>query len=365
MKMLAYIWLLLYGSLTGTSRYVGMAGAMAAVGGDVSAVQDNPAAVGVYRRSEIEFSLAWQSERMTMCPGDENAQRSDASQQVALSQLSWNFNLRNQAAFTGVVATNLLFHYDRQQLQNRAFSFSESDVLSYIRPPMTDPYTSRVLSYESSGYLDYYGMTYGMNISHLFYWGLDASIGYLKGSDHSSMRESYGSIQSDVWYSGVGAQLALGMICRPTSWLRLGAAYHSPLWMRITSDGRTASHRLPMKTVMGVAFQWKNHGLLSLEADYVAPAGMTEWSGESAWHLKAGVEGVVKHNLFLQLGYQYLTSGIHYATAGISGRWHHFTLGAAYQCRVGQYMYWDAFNRLSCSSLTHQVTVSLAWHRKV
>ena len=36
--------------VSGTARYVGMGGAMTAVGGDPSAVRDNPAGLGVYRR---------------------------------------------------------------------------------------------------------------------------------------------------------------------------------------------------------------------------------------------------------------------------------------------------------------------------
>ena len=43
--------------IIGTARYVGMGGAMTAVGGDPSAVLDNPAGLGLYRRSELMLSL--------------------------------------------------------------------------------------------------------------------------------------------------------------------------------------------------------------------------------------------------------------------------------------------------------------------
>ena len=42
---------------TGTARYVGMGGAMTAIGGDPSAAMDNPAGLGLYRRSEISVSV--------------------------------------------------------------------------------------------------------------------------------------------------------------------------------------------------------------------------------------------------------------------------------------------------------------------
>ena len=43
--------------LVGTARYVGLAGAMTAVGGDPSAVNVNPAGLGVYRRWDVNLSL--------------------------------------------------------------------------------------------------------------------------------------------------------------------------------------------------------------------------------------------------------------------------------------------------------------------
>ena len=43
--------------IMGTARYVGMGGAMTAIGGDPSAVVDNPAGLGLYRRGEIALTL--------------------------------------------------------------------------------------------------------------------------------------------------------------------------------------------------------------------------------------------------------------------------------------------------------------------
>lgn len=43
--------------LKGTARYMGMAGAFGALGGDLSAISQNPAGIGVYRSSDVGFSL--------------------------------------------------------------------------------------------------------------------------------------------------------------------------------------------------------------------------------------------------------------------------------------------------------------------
>lgn len=43
--------------LKGTARYMGMAGAFGALGGDLSAISQNPGGIGVYRSSDIGFTL--------------------------------------------------------------------------------------------------------------------------------------------------------------------------------------------------------------------------------------------------------------------------------------------------------------------
>ena len=44
-------------TIIGTARYVGMSGAMTAIGGDPSAVTDNPAGLGLYRRAEAMATM--------------------------------------------------------------------------------------------------------------------------------------------------------------------------------------------------------------------------------------------------------------------------------------------------------------------
>jgi hypothetical protein len=44
--------------LNGTARYVGMGGAMSALGSDPSVISHNPAGIGTYRKSDINASLS-------------------------------------------------------------------------------------------------------------------------------------------------------------------------------------------------------------------------------------------------------------------------------------------------------------------
>ena len=43
--------------LNGTARYVGMGGAMEALGADISTISTNPAGIGLFRKSGISFSM--------------------------------------------------------------------------------------------------------------------------------------------------------------------------------------------------------------------------------------------------------------------------------------------------------------------
>lgn len=46
-------------NLNGTARFVGMGGAMGALGGDISTIGTNPAGIGLYRSSDAMFSLSF------------------------------------------------------------------------------------------------------------------------------------------------------------------------------------------------------------------------------------------------------------------------------------------------------------------
>ena len=44
--------------IVGTARYMGMAGAFGALGGDITTLSNNPAGIGIYRSSEVVATLS-------------------------------------------------------------------------------------------------------------------------------------------------------------------------------------------------------------------------------------------------------------------------------------------------------------------
>ena len=50
---------LLGNDLNGTARFVGMGGAMGALGGDISVMGTNPAGIGIFRSNDVSVSLGF------------------------------------------------------------------------------------------------------------------------------------------------------------------------------------------------------------------------------------------------------------------------------------------------------------------
>ena len=64
---------LLGNDLNGTARFVGMGGAMGALGGDISSVNTNPAGLGVNIASDLSLSLSTYSNKNTSTLGSSAA----------------------------------------------------------------------------------------------------------------------------------------------------------------------------------------------------------------------------------------------------------------------------------------------------
>ena len=103
----------------GTARYVGMGGAMTAIGGDPSAVKDNPAGLGLYRRMEVMLSFDNRYD-MTRQAGADWKKTNTST----LSQASWVFSFGDPYKDWGLIFNNIMFSYSRLHTYNRSFSAS-------------------------------------------------------------------------------------------------------------------------------------------------------------------------------------------------------------------------------------------------
>ncbi|WP_297906343.1 outer membrane protein transport protein [uncultured Parabacteroides sp.] len=284
--------------LSGTARYLGMGGAFGALGGDISAMNTNPAGLAVYHSSEIvtTFSLS-----------AVNAKSDWLGNKVDEGKNTFSFdNIAYVGYFPtgndeGLVSWNVGFSYNRVKNYRRNYTLNTAGNLhtslsdytalrSYGLPAADlassdgynpyenpnigdwlsilsfqggytvpannegnvyssafyDPATQEFLNLEGAelrvsewGSIDKYNMAFGLNISEMFMFGADVSITDLKYEyesryDEGFTRNSNLYLDNYLKTDGTGYSFNIGAIVRPVDFLRLGVAYNSPVWYKMT-----------------------------------------------------------------------------------------------------------------------------------
>lgn len=279
--------------IVGTARYVGMAGAMTAVGGDATAVSDNPAGLGVYRSFEAELTadLQWERNKVYCIP---------TMASVAFTMPNFRSNV--------VESNNLMFGFHR--------------VKNFVRNVYAGPWLNaenkykELASYES-GFMNLYDIAWAINLRHRFYLGLSANVySWQYNKELTEWVTPIGGSTSDFYsyntFSGYGVGATLGILYRPVQFLRLGASVATPTAGKLNvsdyieenwTERRQYSFHLPMRATAGIAVQFDRYGLLSLEYDYRGYKGM-----DNVHTFKIGAEAVAARRWFFNAGYAYETS---------------------------------------------------------
>lgn len=280
--------------VSGTARYVGMGGAMTAVGGDPSAVKDNPAGLGVYRRMEVAISLGGKWDQ-TMQVGNE---WNTLYPKFEMPQASWGFYYGNPYRTSGVIANNFMISYNRLRQYQREYSAtinncdnSLADVMAlktnglaeqYLQPeerwndanvgwlsilgydtyminPLAneqwganlqqDEKVNSAIRVRESGYMDEYALDWGMNISNRWYVGAGVRMTsfYLSQTEYYDEKAQASGVTLSAYntllMSGLGVNGAIGMIGHPVEWLRFGVSFITPTasTLSITNFGEMQS----------------------------------------------------------------------------------------------------------------------------
>jgi len=447
----------------GTARYVGMGGAMTAVGGDPSAALVNPAGLGLYRRSELMLTMDETIDHTTQSSSTLlNSPQSSSRSRFAFPQLSAIWALGNPAKQRGMIYCNFMFAINRlasfnrdvvvsgqdmglvetmylktnglaeEYLQDKPWDDAEIGWLSilgyegYLINPWVDSlaldplkkyqwvpavdFTSGVLSVSETGSFDQYTFSWAGNVSDQWYVGVAINVPTLSYTKRISLRESHlrnsAELKSLYHLTGVGVSGSLGLIYRPTSWMRVGASFESPTVMELstqtegdlytTIDGQSyevltpssgvVNMRLvsPLRSSVSVAGQLGNNAMLALQYDYAHSAEMKD-----VHTLRIGAEAQVCRGLFLNAGYVYessfsseepivelgynsmftdldyrYTPQSQYASAGIGYRCDVFVAQLAYQYRwqtLHQYASESQMHPFEVDARTHRFVATLAW----
>lgn len=297
--------------ITGTARYMALAGAMTAVGGDAAAVFDNPAGLGVYRGLETQVSFDMQMDRTALVAGEWSRIRtyfipSAASAAFVLPSLN-----------STVVSNNLYIGYRRLKTYPRYSN-------TRIKNPDTND-TKQLIS-NQSGYVNCYSFDWAINVQHMFYFGLGLNLlttVYTKENEEFVHKREYGTLEdyyhNQNRFSGTHFNATAGFIYRPSQYFRLGASLATPSVgrFRVTDFMESRYHNedkvlqdnyqayssrmtLPLNVTAGIAVQADRFGMVSFQYDY---AHRKQYPDEHAF--RVGLEGVIVRRFFLSAGYAY------------------------------------------------------------
>ncbi len=281
--------------IKGTARYVSMGGAFGALGGDASAIIDNPAGLGIYRKSELSTTLNMQFQKSNATWYDEKASDNKIGTMFnnftyVIASPTWR-SLQDNS--TGLLSSNWSFSYNQVKNFDRNVTIKGGKTLSSMTDYMNyfttanntspgnlssnsdynSPFDNTNVSWLSilawdtfltdtingkytrflnvgemvspdyqlteRGHINKYSLAWSGNFSNNFYLGASVDYTTIEHSSTSIYNESFQSggdmsLMSNFSTNGGGVGLNIGAIYKPTYNLRFGFAFHSPTFYSLT-----------------------------------------------------------------------------------------------------------------------------------
>lgn len=259
----------------GTARYVGMGGALGALGADMSVISWNPAGIGLYRKNDIAMTMGglWGKSHIS----EENRGK------FTFDQAGLVLNVKTGGETCPYV--NFAFNYQKKINFNHNFyannynlyGLSQMDQLAELTDwdngtenlegmawdnGFFDTATNgsgteyrknsiRALSgyytHHSEGSLQSFDFNVSTNINDRAFLGLTVGVDNMRyrgwniyGENDLDNNPNYDVRNYDVRVSGTGVNVKLGTIIRPIeeSSFRFGFAVETPTWYRLRNDTR-------------------------------------------------------------------------------------------------------------------------------
>lgn len=142
--------------IMGTARYTGVAGAFGALGGDASAIKDNPAGLGIFRRSELTATV-------DVLMQDVNAHWND--KQSSNDMFKYGFNnfsyvialptWRSESGYEGLLSSNFALSYNKLRNYNRNMTINANPGISSMTDYMAE-FTNANYPYYTNDISSYY-----------------------------------------------------------------------------------------------------------------------------------------------------------------------------------------------------------------
>ena len=235
--------------INGTARYNAMSGAFGALGGDLSAMEINPAGAAVFLKSEFAISL---DIRNTKTSADfYGTNLSTENEYTNLSQAGGVFVFRDHGNNSEWSNIALGFNYSiSNDFENLWMAKGNSGYA-----PLTDLYDNDPVVYVNSdgqyfenltdGKSNKYSFTFAAQHNDNLYLGASINTYDVEYYQHTLIEEynndgngntlDLSSRQKLLTY-GDGISFNFGVISKPSENMRLGLAYQSPVWYNISED---------------------------------------------------------------------------------------------------------------------------------
>lgn len=297
--------------LNGTARYVGMGGAMEALGADVSTIGSNPASIGLFRRSQLSVSggLLMQSNGKEYGDGKKTNASFDqigfvyTTRASRGSNLNFGFNYtkgknfdfllnasgklgngsqNNQSYLKHVLGSENYGGFDVRKKDDAYIGFAspQANFVSwtwnqldylYFNTLLPDATTagkfnnyladSYTFDKASTGYVGNYDFNISGSIQDQFYLGLTFGLKDVHYDSESRYNERLSNGVGDVSVldirriTGTGFDITAGIIVRPiaSSPFRIGAYVKTPTWYDLTTSNVT---RIDRNTNTGGKNDW-------------------------------------------------------------------------------------------------------------
>ena len=262
--------------LNGTARYVGMGGAMEALGADISVMGTNPAGIGLFRKSQVSgsFGIVVQEDGKSFQDGSKTNASFDQLGVVFSTRtgkqnfINFGFNYHKSRNFNYVLsAANKAVNGSSQNRQttikgirgdlDKYWGESQNDKLYYnlIEGSQGELYTIDATGYEfdraHTGYIGEYDFNLSGNINNRIYLGLTVGIKDVHYNGYSEYFETLAPLTAgtptevlmtdDHKITGTGFDIKAGIIVRPIeeSPFRFGVSVATPTWYKLTTSNTT------------------------------------------------------------------------------------------------------------------------------
>ncbi len=268
----------------GTARYKALSGAMSSLGGELSAIGDNPAGIAVFNHFEGSVSIGVNSSATSVPAINGRNSSKENNTQFVFNQIGGVFVFNNPEESEW---KNFSFGINSQNVGaiDQSISVGKDPFLQLTQdiPNATRVFKGYNSTVTGSNYRT--NLAIGGNYQNNLYIG--ASLDFYNSTQEtfnefyeevndgtSSSYNTYVATSSPLLDRGNGIGLSLGIIYKPIQEVRLGLSYKSPVWQTINRE--TPNYALFNEVVGPDTFKFYDQDGVNLSThDLTTPAVVT------------------------------------------------------------------------------------------